>query len=139
MSKPTAEQRALIAERAFECCEYCRSQLRFSPDPFSIEHILPRSKGGSDELNNLALACQGCNAHKYTATEATDPASGERVALYHPRKDTWEEHFVWSEDASLIIGLSPKGRATVGKLRLNRPGVVNLRRVLAELREHPPG
>ena len=130
MSKPslTTQQRALVAERANDCCEYCFSQLRFSPDPFSVEHVLPQSGGGSDLPDNLALACQGCNAHKYTATEATDPASGERAPLYHPRLDTWGDHFV----------LNPTGRATAAKLKLNRLGVVNLRRVLAGLGEHPP-
>ena len=140
MSKPslTAQQRAFVAERAGYCCEYCRSQLRFSPDPFSVEHVLPRSGGGPDTPDNLALACQGCNAHKYTATDAVDPASGERVPLYHPRSDTWNDHFVWSDDTSLIVGLSATGRATVAKLKLNRLGVVNLRRVLANMGEHPP-
>jgi hypothetical protein len=47
MSEPklTAKQKEAIARRAAGCCEYCQSQARFSPDPFSIEHIIPRSKG----------------------------------------------------------------------------------------------
>jgi 5-methylcytosine-specific restriction endonuclease McrA len=28
---------------------------------FSVEHIVPISQGGNDMLDNLALACQGCN------------------------------------------------------------------------------
>ncbi|WNZ24154.1 mitochondrial large ribosomal subunit protein uL30m [Leptolyngbya sp. NK1-12] len=35
---------------------------------------------------------------------------------------TWSEHFAWSEDTTLIIGLTPIGRATVQTLRLNRAG-----------------
>ena len=89
-------------------------------------------------MDNLALACQGCNSRKYTATHAIDPASGQGAALYHPRRDAWAEHFMWSLDASLIVGLTPTGRATAAKLELNREGVVNLRRVLAALGEHPP-
>jgi 5-methylcytosine-specific restriction endonuclease McrA len=50
-----------VAERADFLCEYCFSPRRFSPDSFSIEHIQPKSKSGSDDLDNLALACQGCN------------------------------------------------------------------------------
>lgn len=30
----------------------------------SIEHIIPRNKGGSNELMNLAFACKGCNGMK---------------------------------------------------------------------------
>ncbi|WP_322744466.1 MULTISPECIES: HNH endonuclease signature motif containing protein [unclassified Coleofasciculus] len=70
------KQKEAIARRAGGCCEYCRSQARFSPDPFSIEHIIPRSKNGTDEDDNLALACQGCNNRKYTHVEARDPVSG---------------------------------------------------------------
>ncbi|MBN4005840.1 MAG: HNH endonuclease [Nostoc sp. LPT] len=33
----------------------------FSQFQFSIDHILPRSVNGSEELDNLALACQPCN------------------------------------------------------------------------------
>ncbi len=47
-------------------------------------------------------------------------------------------HFAWSADFSLIIGLTPTGRATVEALQLNREGVVNLRRALYALGEHPP-
>jgi 5-methylcytosine-specific restriction endonuclease McrA len=53
--------KAEVAQRAKDCCEYCRSQAKFSPDPFSIEHIVPRSQGGETNSTNLALSCQGCN------------------------------------------------------------------------------
>lgn len=116
-----------VAERARYCCEYCFSQLRFSPDPFSVEHIIPSSRHGTDDFSNLAFACQGCNNRKYIDIDAIDPVTGETVALYHPRQHIWEEHFRWSDDTIHIIGLSPTGRASVEKLRLNREGVVNLR------------
>jgi len=57
----TAQQRRAVVERARGCCEYCRSQARFAMQPFSVEHIVPRSRGGKTTLDNLALACQGCN------------------------------------------------------------------------------
>ena len=140
MSEPrlTPGQKDVVADRANYCCEYCHSQLRFSPDPFSIEHIVPRAAGGTDEMDNLALACQGCNNRKYTSIEAIDPVTGEIVSLYNPRRNQWGEHFAWSEDYSLLIGLTPVGRATVEKLHLNREGVVNLRRILFTVDEHPP-
>jgi hypothetical protein len=46
--------------------------------------------------------------------------SGEIVPLYHPRRDRWDTHFVWSDDFLLIVGLTPTGRATVATLFLNR-------------------
>lgn len=132
------DKRRAVAERAHHCCEYCRSQLRFSAAPFSVEHIIPLSAGGNSELSNLALACQGCNGRKYTATTAIDTASGEVVRLFHPRLDRWDEHFAWISNATEIIGVSRIGRATVARLALNRAGLVNMRLVLANLGLHPP-
>jgi hypothetical protein len=106
--------------------------------PFSVEHVVPRSHQGAAHLDNLSLSCQGCNNHKYQKTHANDPATGRSVALFHPRLQVWREHFAWNEDASLIIGLTPPGRATVEALHLNRPGLVNLRRILFSAGEHPP-
>ncbi len=127
-----------IAKRASYCCEYCRSNSDYSPDPFSVEHIIPLSKEGSDALNNLAFSCQGCNNRKYNHTEAIDPVTNEIVRLFHPRNDKWQDHFQWSLDKTNLIGITPSGRATVAKLDLNRKGVVNLRHVLVEIGGHPP-
>jgi len=140
MAKPriTARQKKAIVERARGCCEYCRSQARFAMQPFSVEHIIPQSQGGQNRLDNLALSCQGCNNHKYTKTAGRDPVSGDIVPLFHPRRQRWRDHFVWNDDFTLIIGLTPTGRATVEALRLNREGLVNLRRVLYVVGEHPP-
>lgn len=132
-----ARLRQAVSRRARGRCEYCRGQERFATHGFSVEHIVPRSAGGKTIYSNLAFACQGCNNHKYTNVADRDPMSGDTVPLFHPRQDAWEQHFVWNEDYTVIIGITPVGRATVESLRLNRPGVVNLRRVLFEIGEHP--
>jgi hypothetical protein len=138
-ARHTVAQRTEVMERAHGCCEYCYAQESYSPDSFSVEHIIPLSKNGTSASDNLAYACQGCNNRKYTSTEAIDPVSGLMVALYHPREQFWNEHFAWNEDCTLVLGLTPTGRVTVEKLQLNRPGLVNLRRILFTLNEHPPG
>jgi hypothetical protein len=134
----TPEERQLVLSRARGCCEYCRSQERFAMQPFAIEHITPRSLDGETAPEHLALACQGCNSHKYNKTHGTDPVTEKSVRLFHPRKQLWREHFAWGEGCALILGLTPPGRATVETLRLNRQGLVNLRRVLYAAGEHPP-
>jgi hypothetical protein len=126
-----------VGERAAGRCEYCRSPASISSQPFSVEHIIPKARGGASTAENLALACQGCNNHKYDRIEARDPASGDVVSLYHPRRDRWQDHFAWSDDFARILGVSPTGRGTV-TLHLNREGLVNLRRVLYATRKHPP-
>jgi hypothetical protein len=130
--------RQAVIVRANGCCEYCRSQVRFSSDAFSVEHIVPRSAGGKNESNNLALSCQGCNNHKHVSIDVPDPLSGEDVPLYHPRRQRWSEHFAWNEEFTIVLGLTPTGRATVQRLQLNREGVVNLRQVLHAIGRHPP-
>jgi hypothetical protein len=131
--------RKAVAARAGDCCEYCRCPERFAVQSYAVEHIEPRSGGGSDDPENLAYSCQGCNNHKYTRTHAVDPTSGIEVPLFHPRLQRWSDHFAWSSDCSEVIGLTPSGRATITSLRLNRPGVVNLRKVLFAVGLHPPG
>ena len=135
--RPSASDRDTVKHRARGCCEYCLSQEDFSPDSFSIEHVTPRKSGGTNDLDNLAFSCQGCNNRKFTATSACDPLTGEGVPLFHPRKDRWLDHFSWDEDFTQIIPLTPTGRATALRLELNRPGVVNLRRALRAIGEHP--
>ncbi len=127
-----------VAGRARRVCEYCRSQERYSPQSFSVEHIKPTSLGGETASENLAFSCMGCNSHKAVKTVAVDPATKEKVALFHPRRDRWSDHFAWNDDFTKVVGLTPTGRATVEALLLNRSSVVNLRRALFALNEHPP-
>jgi HNH endonuclease len=129
--------RGKVEARANKLCEYCLSPLEFSPDPFSIEHILPLSTGGTNDLENLALSCQGCNGSKSVKIEAFDLVSQTIARFYNPRTDTWSEHFVWNENFTEIIGLTAKGRVTIKILQLNRQRVVNLRRLLILAGEHP--
>lgn len=128
----SSQQKAEVKKRASDCCEYCWFQEAYSPDTFSVDHIVPLHKGGTNTFNNLANVCQGCNSRKFVSTTAIDGLSGEEVVLYHPRQDKWSEHFAWHEDFTLLIGLTPTGRATIEKLEINRTGVVNLRRLLHE-------
>jgi 5-methylcytosine-specific restriction endonuclease McrA len=89
-------------------------------------------------LENLAFSCLGCNYKKFTAVDAIDPVTKVRIPLFHPRRDQWNEHFAWSEDFTLIQGVTPTGRATIVRLDLNRKGLINLRQVLVATKKHPP-
>lgn len=133
-----ARQKEALANQAGRCCEYCRAPARYSVSSFSVEHIVPRARGGTATPDNLAYSCQGCNNFKYTKTSAIDPVSNVEVSLFHPRRQQWSEHFAWNEDTTLVIGVTATGRATVDALRLNRDELLNLRRVLFINGEHPP-
>jgi hypothetical protein len=134
----TKATKKAVQERAKNCCEYCLSQSKISADTFVMEHIIPLIKGGTNDLENLALACQRCNNHKFTFTRAIDTVTGLIVPLYHPRVDVWEQHFQWSDDFTELLGISPIGRATVQRLQLNRQGLINLRQVFVQVGLHPP-
>ena len=127
-----------IRQQAGGRCEYCRCPESHCPQNFSVDHIWPQSLAGDDELENLALACQGCNNKKYNKTVAVDPVTEVEVALFHPRQQGWNTHFAWSEDELTIIGFTATGRAAIAALDLNRQSVVNLRGVLIPTGIHPP-
>ncbi len=128
----------LVRARARGYCEYCLIPSNFSPDTFPFDHIIPVTLGGSSEPDNLALADGGCNGHKHAKTHHYDPLTNQLVPLFHPRSDKWHDHFQWNEDETLILGITPTGRATVDLLQVNRPGNVNLRLLLRSVGLHPP-
>jgi 5-methylcytosine-specific restriction endonuclease McrA len=55
--------RAAVASRANYSCKYCRLREEDDVYTFHVEHIVALKHGGSDEFDNLALACQHCNLH----------------------------------------------------------------------------
>ena len=127
--------RQLARERAGLCCEYCRlPQTAASSIQFHIEHIRPRQHGGSDQTDNLALACPNCNWNKGPNMSAIDPQTDDLVQVFNPRADVWHEHFVVV--GAEIRGLTPIGRATVQLLRFNSPDRIELR---LEISRHSGG
>jgi hypothetical protein len=83
-----------------------------------------RQHGGLTRLDNLALACWQCNLKKGPNLSGIDPETGQITRLFHPRIDTWAEHFVFRElksKAGMIemAGLTQIGRTTVDVLELN--------------------
>jgi hypothetical protein len=134
--RPSRKLSRLVAERAYWRCEYCQSPAAFSTQSFEVDHIIPRSQGGATRLENLAFSC-GCNSYKGDRTHAPDPQSGREVPLLHPRRQRWSRHFAWTADGLRIQGRTATGRATVDALYLNRRELMNLRRVLSTVGEHP--
>jgi 5-methylcytosine-specific restriction endonuclease McrA len=93
--------------QAADRCGYCLAAQRYVYSKLQIEHILPRAAGGSDEEDNLWLACSYCNDFKNDQTKALDPATKEIVPLFNPRRQRWAEHFAWSAEGTQIVGITP--------------------------------
>ena len=137
-SKISEELREEVEKRAEYRCEYCQTTLEISTQRFEIEHIKALAKSGTNHPDNLALSCRGCNAHKHSKTKGHDEITGKKVDLYHPRLDNWSEHFAWDQDPLYLIGLTPKGRATISALKMNRTQLISVRNLLQQLHMHPP-
>lgn len=125
-----ASARQLVRERAGHRCEYCRMPERHSTLRFHIEHILPRQHGGTDAVENLALACPECNLKKGPNLTGIDPDTGIVTRLFQPRADRWEQHFV--RDGANISGLTSVGRTTAWLFEINSPDRVHWRRFLLD-------
>lgn len=138
MSRYIAESlRTLVWEQDDGRCAYCHSPESLSLTPFEIDHILPLSRGGETEFYNLCLCCPSCNRYKSARQFAVDLESDISAPLFHPRQEVWETHFHWSSDRLQIIGRTPTGRATVHALAMNRPRIIELRKVWAKLGHAP--
>lgn len=76
--KPLPLTRRNIFQRDGHACQYCGA----SHHPLSIDHVLPRSRGGSDSWENVTTACMACNIRKGSRT----PAEAGMPLLREPRR-----------------------------------------------------
>ena len=125
-----------VRARARQRCQYCLMHEILQGATFHVEHIVPQSKSGDSALENLALACPGCNLHKASKVVAVDPVTGVGAPLFHPVRQAWTEHFRFN--GYEIEGLTATGRATVGALDLNRTRRQLIRKVEEAFGLFPP-
>lgn len=130
------DRQQLVAERAKNRCEYCKMHQSLQGATFHVEHVTPRSQGGSDEFENLAWACPSCNLHKSDRVTVPSPTSGQMVDLYNPRSENWATHFEW--DDYEIVGKTEIGIATVSALDLNHERRLKIRQAEQLFELFPP-
>ncbi len=130
-----AETVRRVHQRAGNRCEYCQTPQRAMGQAMHVEHIDP---DGSDNLENLCLSCPSCNLSKARATFAPDPETDELVPLFNPRTQNWSAHFEWRQNGQVIRGLTPTGRATILRLRMNQPRIIEARSIWILAGVHPP-
>lgn len=103
--------RRLLFERDRHLCAYCGQM--FPDSQLSIEHVIPRSRGGKDSWMNFVTACKRCNAHK---ADRTPEEAGMRL-LYVPYVPNRYEAFILAnrniladQMAFLMEGVAPESR-----------------------------
>jgi hypothetical protein len=125
--------RLIVFRRAADRCEYCRIREWW----LEVDHIIPEARweelGGGPGLHalaNLAAACIACNNAKRDHVTGVDEVTATIQLLFNPRTQAWSDHFAWSDDFEWVVGFTPIGRATVGRLQMNRPIYRRQRRTL---------
>ena len=89
-----------IFKRDKYTCQYCGVQP--GPEELTIDHVFPRSRGGTSSWQNCLLACVKCNAKKanrtpkeagMTARKTPKRPSWKMLAQVHPklRRESWEQ------------------------------------------------
>jgi 5-methylcytosine-specific restriction endonuclease McrA len=120
----------LVRQRAGNRCEYCHVPQERDRLPFEIDHIVAQDHSGTTSLINLCLCCFACNRHKGPNIAGVDPESNKIVPLFNPRRHTWARHFRWH--GPVLVGRTPRGRATIRVLKINLDHRVGFRRALIE-------
>jgi hypothetical protein len=134
----SGDLRKQLSEVDDQRCAYCRTSEACSGFPMVVDHVIPQSKGGRTEFENLCMSCHRCNEFKCDAISGEDPITGETVALFHPRQQPWAEHFRWDAEGVRIIGTTAVGRASVIALQMNNEVIVPARRRWLSVGWHPP-
>jgi 5-methylcytosine-specific restriction endonuclease McrA len=78
-----------ILKDLFSYCIYCESDSNLT-----IDHVVPRSKGGTEKMNNLVVACFDCNQQKgskdlevwYPQQASFDPIALEFILAWNARE-----------------------------------------------------
>jgi 5-methylcytosine-specific restriction endonuclease McrA len=120
--------RRIVTERAGGRCEYCRIHQDDREYAHQIDHIIAEKHSGATDTLNLSLACSVCNWNKGSDICSLDLETDTIVALYHPRRHNWNEHFRLNSGS--IEPLTPTGRVTERLLKFNTEVAVQRRRLL---------
>jgi hypothetical protein len=138
MSKISLKLQVKIRLQANNRCGYCLLPQVLNPTLLEIEHIHPIAEGGTDDEENLWLACRECNSHKSNKTHSFNKLTNKKTKLFNPRKQVWANHFKFSHDKTEIIGKTACGRATVETLKMNSSILVSVRKLWVEFDLFPP-
>ena len=103
-----------VRTQAEDRCAYCRMHQSLQGSTF---HVEPHAEGGSNDPENLCLACPGYSLRKSNRVSGIDRMTGDENRLFHPRQRLWPEYFRWKRFE--VIGRTAIGPTTSAALQLN--------------------
>jgi 5-methylcytosine-specific restriction endonuclease McrA len=109
-SVPCSRRNVAIRDRSL--CQYCGTLLHLSE--YTLDHVIPRSKGGTTTWENTVLACVECNHRKDGRTPAEagmrllhapiEPKATEKnffklhIRKLRPEWEPWSSWFYWNAE-----------------------------------------
>ena len=73
-----------VAKRDHHCCQYCGAQPGW--EAITIDHVVPRARGGETSWTNCVAACVSCNARKADRT----PEQAGMHLRQRPTRPAWK-------------------------------------------------
>lgn len=111
------EVREYLLEKWGRRCAYCGT----TNTPLQIEHIVPRSRHGSDRISNLTLACASCNTKKGDRTAEEFGHPHIQAQALRPLRDAAAVNTTrWALYHRLATTGLPVEVATGGRTKFNR-------------------
>ena len=86
-----------LFERDRHICAYCGET--FSREKLTRDHVIPLSRKGKDEWENVVAACGRCNSHKAART----PEEANMPLIYLPYRPNYFEDFILQQGAHRIL------------------------------------
>ncbi|MBI3910810.1 MAG: HNH endonuclease [Armatimonadetes bacterium] len=113
------EVREYLLEKFGHRCAYCDGR---SGDPIlEVEHIIPKTRGGSDRVSNLTIACQKCNQKKGNRTAAEFGHPEVQARAKAPLKDAAAVNAMrWALRRNLDATGLPLECGSGGRTKFNR-------------------
>lgn len=111
------EVREYLLEKWGRKCAYCGLE----NVPLEVEHIVPKSRGGSNRVSNLTLACNPCNIAKNSQTAAEFGHPDIQAKARRPLRDTAAVNATRFEIGRRLKALGlPVGFWSGGRTKYNR-------------------
>lgn len=117
------EIREYLLEKLGRRCAYCGAE----GVPFEVEHVVPKSRGGSNRVDNLTLSCEPCNMEKGNKTAAEFGHPEIQAKAKEPLKDAAAINATrWVlygrlKDTGLSVECGTGGRTKFNRIKLDLP------------------